>query len=94
MQEKGQEALLEKLTKNVGFGIGLEFRESFCLLNAKNANLVKAGMAFNVAVGRLIHCYCHVNVSQLKEYISLLRVLISSLPAECLAFGTVQVWLT
>lgn len=53
MQDKGQEALVEKLPKNVGFGIGLEFRESSCLLNAKNANLVKAGMAFNVTVGKV-----------------------------------------
>ena len=56
MQEKGQELLAEKLAKNVGFGIGLEFRESSCLLNAKNATLVKAGMAFNVTVGTNLSC--------------------------------------
>ena len=40
-----------KLLKNVGFGMGLEFRESTCILNAKNASLVRAGMVFNVTVG-------------------------------------------
>jgi hypothetical protein len=35
----------------VGFGIGLEFRESSHVLRAKNTTLVQAGMAFNVVVG-------------------------------------------
>lgn len=52
VQEKGQEALVDKLSKNIGFGIGLEFRESACLLSAKNSTLIKSGMAFNVAVGK------------------------------------------
>lgn len=42
---------MEKLTKVVGFGMGLEFRESAFILNAKNEALVKAGMVFNVSLG-------------------------------------------
>lgn len=52
-QDKGLEALLDKLPKNVGFGMGLEFRESTCLLNAKNSLPVKEGMVFNVSVGNI-----------------------------------------
>ncbi|TMW55175.1 hypothetical protein Poli38472_013937 [Pythium oligandrum] len=45
--------LFAKLTKNLGFGIGLEFRESSNLLTAKNTTVIKEGMAFNVAFGFL-----------------------------------------
>lgn len=44
-------ALLGKLTKNLGFGIGLEFRESTNLLSLKNQTTITEGMAFNVAFG-------------------------------------------
>lgn len=44
-------SLLAKLTKNLGFGIGLEFRESCNLLTPKNTTVVAEGMAFNVAFG-------------------------------------------
>ncbi|KAI8465881.1 MAG: global transcription factor [Monoraphidium minutum] len=43
--------LAEKLLKNVGFGMGLEFRESHNVLGPKNAARVKAGQVFNVVVG-------------------------------------------
>ncbi|KAF1331979.1 Fact complex subunit spt16, partial [Globisporangium splendens] len=43
--------LFAKLTKNLGFGIGLEFRESCNLLTPKNNTVVVEGMAFNVAFG-------------------------------------------
>ncbi|KAJ0407686.1 hypothetical protein ATCC90586_001868 [Pythium insidiosum] len=43
--------LFGKLTKNLGFGIGLEFRESCNLLTAKNTTTIVEGMAFNVAFG-------------------------------------------
>lgn len=43
--------LSERLTKNLGFGIGLEFRESSNVLTHKNQNVVKEGMVFNVAIG-------------------------------------------
>ncbi len=50
-QEKGQDALVERLGKNVGAGIGLELRDSQQQLSASNSKPVKAGMAFNVSVG-------------------------------------------
>lgn len=43
--------LFAKLTKNLGFGIGLEFRESCYLLTPKNNTVIVEGMAFNVAFG-------------------------------------------
>jgi len=43
--------LEKKLPKNVGTAIGIEFRESSLQLNSKNETRVRAGMAFNVAVG-------------------------------------------
>jgi nucleosome binding factor SPN SPT16 subunit len=43
--------LFGKLTKNLGFGIGLEFRESCNLLSLKNNRVIMEGMAFNVAFG-------------------------------------------
>ena len=39
------------LTRNFGFGIGLEFRDSEFLLNAKNDNILLSGMTLNVAIG-------------------------------------------
>ncbi|KAJ7569137.1 hypothetical protein O6H91_01G063000 [Diphasiastrum complanatum] len=42
---------LPHLTKSVGTGIGIEFRESGLNLNGKNDRLLKAGMSFNVNLG-------------------------------------------
>ncbi|EKM55643.1 uncharacterized protein PHACADRAFT_173804 [Phanerochaete carnosa HHB-10118-sp] len=43
---------LEKhFVKNVGHGMGLEFRDSVYLLSAKNGRKLKAGMVFNLALG-------------------------------------------
>ncbi|EUC64952.1 SPT16-general chromatin factor (subunit of the heterodimeric FACT complex), putative [Rhizoctonia solani AG-3 Rhs1AP] len=43
---------LEKhFTKNVGFGMGIEYRDSSYLLSPKNARQVKAGMIFNLSIG-------------------------------------------
>ncbi|CEG70970.1 hypothetical protein RMATCC62417_06776 [Rhizopus microsporus] len=43
---------LEKnFTKNVGFGMGIEFREANYVLNAKNNRELKNGMIINVQVG-------------------------------------------
>ena len=53
MQDAGQGHLIEMLPKNIGFGMGLEFREAINLLNNKNDRKVAAGMVFNVAVGTL-----------------------------------------
>lgn len=43
--------LVRALTKNVGFGMGIEFRDSSHVLNAKSEAKVEQGMIFNVAVG-------------------------------------------
>ena len=51
MQEKGQGHLAERLPKNLGFGIGLELRETGSNLNAKNTAQVKAGMTFHLHLG-------------------------------------------
>ena len=51
MQDAGQGHLVEHLPKNIGFGMGLEFRESINLLKAGNERNITAGMVFNVAVG-------------------------------------------
>ncbi|ANB15737.1 chromatin-remodeling protein SPT16 [Sugiyamaella lignohabitans] len=37
--------------RNVGWGIGIEFRDSALLLNAKNNHVLKDGMTLNVTVG-------------------------------------------
>ncbi|KAI9251558.1 FACT complex subunit-domain-containing protein [Sporodiniella umbellata] len=43
---------LEKnFTKNVGFGMGIEFREANYVLNSKNMRELKSGMILNVQVG-------------------------------------------
>lgn len=43
--------LASSLMKNVGFGMGIEFRDSSLVLNAKNETKVKENMIFNVSVG-------------------------------------------
>lgn len=47
---------MDKLTKNVGFGMGLEFRESSNVLSAGSEVPVRAGMIFNVSVGECASC--------------------------------------
>ena len=42
--------LLEKISQSMGFGIGLEFKESNLLINAKNNREIKKNMVFNVAL--------------------------------------------
>jgi len=49
-QDGGHAELAEKVTA-VGWGLGLEFRESIHVLRSKNTTLVQAGMAFNVSIG-------------------------------------------
>lgn len=51
LKDRNQLHLLEKLTKNLGFGMGLEFRESANVLSGKNDGTVRAGMVFNVCIG-------------------------------------------
>ena len=44
-------AMLDHLTKNFGFAMGIEFRESSLLLGPKTNAIAKKGMVFNVNVG-------------------------------------------
>nr|KYP76018.1 FACT complex subunit SPT16 [Cajanus cajan] len=43
--------LISYLTKSAGTGLGIEFRESGLNINAKNEQVVKEGMVFNVSLG-------------------------------------------
>ncbi|XP_077983541.1 FACT complex subunit SPT16-like [Glandiceps talaboti] len=43
--------LVEKLTKNVGFVTGIEFREGSLVINAKTDAKAKKGMVFNINIG-------------------------------------------
>uniref|UniRef100_A0A0P4WU45 FACT complex subunit n=1 Tax=Scylla olivacea TaxID=85551 RepID=A0A0P4WU45_SCYOL len=43
--------LVDKLTKAVGFGTGIEFRESALLIGPKNTTVAKKGQVFNVNLG-------------------------------------------
>lgn len=43
--------MMDHLTKNFGFAMGIEFRESSMLLGPKTSTVAKKGMVFNVNVG-------------------------------------------
>eukprot|EP00171_Calliarthron_tuberculosum_P017009 IDg17009t1 len=43
--------LASSLMKNVGFGMGIEFRDSSLVLNSKNETKIKENMVFNVSIG-------------------------------------------
>lgn len=49
--ESNRPELKNHLPNNLGFGMGLEFRESDFVINAKNNHELKAGMIFNLAIG-------------------------------------------
>lgn len=49
--EKERPDLVSKLTKNFGFSMGIEFRDSALSLVANNNCVARAGMVFNVNVG-------------------------------------------
>ncbi|GFQ03912.1 fact complex subunit spt16 [Phtheirospermum japonicum] len=49
--ERDAPEFVPSLTKSAGTGIGLEFRESGLILNAKNERVLKTGMVFNVSLG-------------------------------------------
>lgn len=51
MVEKKYPDLLDKMTKNIGFAMGLEFRESSLLIAPKVTAVARKGMVFNVAIG-------------------------------------------
>jgi nucleosome binding factor SPN SPT16 subunit len=48
---KNSDALVAGIGKNVGFGTGIEYRDSHHILNAKNDVVTLKDMIFNVAVG-------------------------------------------
>ncbi|XP_072126083.1 FACT complex subunit SPT16 [Mobula birostris] len=48
-QEKSE--LLTKITKNLGFAMGIEFREGSLVINGKNQYRLKKGMVFSINVG-------------------------------------------
>ena len=50
-QKEGYEHLVSKLPKNLGFAMGLDFRETALLLSQKNSLAFKQGMVFCLAVG-------------------------------------------
>lgn len=43
--------MLDHLTKNFGFAMGIEFRESSLLIGPKTHATIKKGMVFNINVG-------------------------------------------
>ncbi|MGH0185053.1 UNVERIFIED_CONTAM: hypothetical protein FKN15_016728 [Acipenser sinensis] len=49
--KKEKPDLLGKLTKNLGFAMGIEFREGSLVLNSKNQYKVKKGMVFSINLG-------------------------------------------
>ncbi|CAN4117731.1 unnamed protein product [Withania somnifera] len=49
--ERDAPEFVSNLTKYAGTGIGLEFRESGLIINAKNDKVLRAGMVFNVSLG-------------------------------------------
>ncbi|CAL5222238.1 g4572 [Coccomyxa viridis] len=51
LQDKGQEQLVPKLPKNIGWSMGTELRESQYVLSAKNSAPVQRGMIFHVSLG-------------------------------------------
>ena len=49
--KKEKPALLDKMTKSLGFVTGIEFRESSLVIGPKNNAIVKKGMVFNINLG-------------------------------------------
>lgn len=49
--KKQKPELLNKITKNLGFGMGIEFREGSLVINSKNQYKLKKGMVFSINLG-------------------------------------------
>ncbi|XP_073431589.1 FACT complex subunit SPT16 isoform X1 [Dendrobates tinctorius] len=49
--KKQKPDLMSKITKNLGFAMGIEFREGSLVLNSKNQYKLKKGMVFSVHLG-------------------------------------------
>jgi len=51
MVKKSHPDLVDKMTKNIGFAMGIEFREPSLLIAPKITAVAKKGMVFNIAIG-------------------------------------------
>ncbi|KAJ7313085.1 hypothetical protein JRQ81_004353 [Phrynocephalus forsythii] len=51
MVKKQKPELVSKITKNLGFAMGIEFREGSLVINSKNQYRLKKGMVFSLNVG-------------------------------------------
>ncbi|KAM8961845.1 FACT complex subunit SPT16 [Pelodytes ibericus] len=49
--KKQKPELMSKITKNLGFAMGIEFREASLVINSKNQYKLKKGMVFSVHLG-------------------------------------------
>lgn len=85
------ESLIDKLTKNLGFAIGLEFREGSLLITSKSKSKLRKGMVFNLAIGFTNLKNPQANDDNAKEYALFIgdTVLVndSSTPAEVLTLS-------
>lgn len=50
LRDEGKESVVSSLPKNLGFGLGIDFRDTNLLLNTKNTVTFKPGMVFSLAV--------------------------------------------
>lgn len=87
-------ALVPKLTKNVGFATGLEFRDASFVLNAKNTRSVEEGMVFNVALGLENLENPRAKSAKERAYAMFLAetVLVGEGGAEVLTTGCTRAW--
>ncbi|XP_027335237.1 FACT complex subunit SPT16-like [Abrus precatorius] len=69
--ERDAPDLISYLTKSAGTGIGIEFRESGLNINAKNEQIIKEGMVFNVSIG-FQNLQCENSKSKNKQFSLLL----------------------
>ena len=51
LRAEGRDDLVKCLPKNLGFSIGLDFRDGALLLSPKNNTKFRSGMAFNLSIG-------------------------------------------
>jgi nucleosome binding factor SPN SPT16 subunit len=51
LEEEKRQDLIDKLPKNLGFSIGLDFREPAMVLTPKNNAIIRSGMIFNLSLG-------------------------------------------
>ncbi|GFU78575.1 FACT complex subunit SPT16 [Trichonephila clavipes] len=49
--EKNRKELLDKMVKNLGFGMGIEFREGTLAITSKSTAVAKKGMIFSINIG-------------------------------------------